>query len=73
MVAFETTAREAKAQGVTTADHLAHLLVHGALHLRGYDHERAADAEIMEALETDILARFGIADPYRGTFAERPS
>jgi len=73
LVAFETTAREAKSQRIALADHLAHLLVHGVLHLRGHDHERAAEAEIMEALETDILVRFGVADPYGGSIAERRS
>ena len=49
----------------TAADHLAHLVVHGTLHLLGYDHETSeADAERMEALERRILAKLGIADPY---------
>jgi probable rRNA maturation factor len=73
MIAYETTAAEAKVQGIAVADHLAHLVVHGVLHLRGYDHERAGDAEAMETLETDILVRFGVADPYAGTDAELPS
>jgi probable rRNA maturation factor len=47
------------------ADHAAHLVVHGVLHLLGHDHEDGADAERMEALETGILAGLGIADPYR--------
>lgn len=63
-IAFETTRREAASESISIADHLAHLVVHGVLHLRGYDHERAADAEVMEALEVAILARQGIADPY---------
>lgn len=63
-VAFETARREAEAEGISLADHLAHLVVHGVLHLRGYDHERAADADTMEALEVAILARLGVADPY---------
>jgi probable rRNA maturation factor len=46
------------------ADHYAHMVVHGTLHLLGYDHIDDADAERMEALETRILARLGIADPY---------
>ena len=46
------------------ADHYRHLLVHGFLHLIGYDHETDAEAERMEALETEILARLGVADPY---------
>jgi len=56
--------READAQGKLRAAHWAHLVVHGVLHLRGYDHERARDAEIMEALETQILATLGLPDPY---------
>ncbi|MGH6976532.1 MAG: rRNA maturation RNase YbeY, partial [Stellaceae bacterium] len=65
VVAHGTIAREARAQGKTLADHLAHLIVHGVLHLLGFDHERAAEARRMEALEVTILARLGVADPYR--------
>ena len=64
-LAFETVAREAEIEGKTLADHAAHLIVHGVLHLLGYDHETEAEAEIMEALEVEALARLGIADPYR--------
>ncbi|MGH6969564.1 MAG: rRNA maturation RNase YbeY, partial [Stellaceae bacterium] len=60
-----TIAREARAQGKTLADHLTHLVVHGVLHLLGFDHERAAEARRMEALEVEILAGLGISDPYR--------
>ncbi|MGB1547075.1 MAG: rRNA maturation RNase YbeY, partial [Alphaproteobacteria bacterium] len=63
-VAFETTAGEAKAQAKTLSDHLSHLVVHGVLHLLGYDHGAAKPAEEMEGLEREILARLGIADPY---------
>jgi probable rRNA maturation factor len=63
-IAFETTRREATAEGKPFADHLSHLAVHGFLHLVGYDHETDADAETMEGLERDILARLGIPDPY---------
>ena len=66
-IALETTAREARADGKAFADHLAHLAVHGLLHLAGHDHEDDGEAEEMEALETAILARLGIADPYRET------
>ena len=63
-LAYETLAREAEDLGVPLADHYRHLLVHGFLHLIGYDHETDAEAERMEALETKILARLGAADPY---------
>lgn len=55
---------EAAEQGKTGAAHFAHLVVHGVLHLLGYDHQSAAEAEQMESLEKGILGRFGIADPY---------
>jgi probable rRNA maturation factor len=65
VLARQTVWREAKSQGKTAADHLTHLVVHGTLHLLGYDHETSeADAERMEALERRILAKLGIADPY---------
>jgi probable rRNA maturation factor len=65
VLARQTVWREARAQKKTPADHLTHLVVHGTLHLLGYDHETgAADAERMEALERRIVARLGIADPY---------
>lgn len=63
-LASETIAREAADMGLPPADHLQHLVVHGLLHLLGHDHEEEADAQAMEALETKILARLGIADPY---------
>ena len=63
-LAYETLAREAGELGVPLADHYRHLLAHGFLHLIGYDHETDAEAERMEALETRILARFGVGDPY---------
>ena len=56
--------REAAAQGKPLADHHAHLVVHGMLHLQGFDHERHADAVAMEARETAILATLGLPDPY---------
>jgi probable rRNA maturation factor len=64
VVARETTAREAEAEGKSFEDHLSHLLVHGLLHLFGFDHEDDEEAEEMEALETEILAGLGVADPY---------
>jgi probable rRNA maturation factor len=63
-LAYETLAREAEDLGVPLADHYRHLVAHGFLHLIGYDHETDAEAERMEALETRILARLGVADPY---------
>jgi probable rRNA maturation factor len=57
-------AREAAEQGKPARDHWAHMTVHGVLHLLGHDHVEEAEAEAMEALETRILAGFGIADPY---------
>jgi probable rRNA maturation factor len=65
VLAFETVAAEAKAQGKSLADHLRHLVIHGVLHLLGYDHAATAPAKRMESLETRILASLGIADPYR--------
>ena len=56
--------REAAAQGKPLADHHAHLVVHGMLHLQGFDHERRADAAVMETRETAILATLGLPDPY---------
>lgn len=64
VLAFETVEREAAAQGKRFGDHLSHLVVHGALHLIGYDHVKAGDAAAMEALERRVLAGLGIADPY---------
>ncbi len=59
--------REAEEQGKVLADHWAHMLVHGTLHLLGYDHIEEQDAEAMEALERRILGQAGIADPYGAT------
>jgi probable rRNA maturation factor len=57
--------REARAQGKTLRAHWAHLVVHGALHLIGYDHQRARDARRMERREIAVLRRLGFANPYR--------
>ena len=65
VLAYETVAREARRDGKPLAHHVAHLAVHGFLHLFGYDHERDSDAETMEQLERTILRRLDIADPYR--------
>ena len=66
VIAYQTTAREAVAEGKPFDHHLAHLAVHGFLHLLGYDHENDRDAEKMESLERRILARLAIPDPYAG-------
>lgn len=63
-LAFDTCAREAAEAGKSLPDHASHLVVHGLLHLLGYDHERDADATLMERLETEILGTMGIDDPY---------
>jgi probable rRNA maturation factor len=63
-IAWETCAREATEQGKTMKDHVTHLIVHGLLHLLGYDHVRDRDATIMEELEARILGTMGIDDPY---------
>lgn len=65
VLARETIAREADREHKPFAHHLAHLAVHGFLHLHGYDHERDTDAEVMERLERNILRRLAIPDPYR--------
>lgn len=65
VLAFETVEHEAAAQGKSLADHCRHLVVHGVLHLLGFDHMEEAEAERMEALERRVLAGMGIADPYR--------
>jgi len=67
IVAYETVEREAIAEGKSVADHLTHMVVHGMLHLLGFDHIDDDDAAVMEKLEMDTLAALGIADPYRGT------
>lgn len=66
VIAFETAASEAGRDEKPFAHHLAHLAVHGYLHLLGHDHETDREADAMERLETDILARIGVPDPYGG-------
>jgi probable rRNA maturation factor len=65
-LAHGVTRKEALAAAKRFADHASHLVVHGVLHLAGHDHERARDAAVMEKLETKILARLGVPDPYQG-------
>ena len=63
-IAYGVVSREARAQKKNFAAHAAHLAVHGVLHLLGFDHEKANDANLMEQQETLLLAQLGIADPY---------
>jgi probable rRNA maturation factor len=65
VLAYETVRREAVEQHKPLADHLRHLVVHGVLHLLGFDHIEAADATAMEAREIAILAELGVPNPYR--------
>lgn len=71
ILSHETVAAEAAAQGKTVTAHASHLIVHGVLHLLGFDHRRARDARVMERLETKILAELDIADPYADRLATR--
>src|SRR5918995_6617863 len=64
VIAYETLTRECEAEDRVFLHHLAHLAVHGFLHLMGYDHQNDSDAEAMEQLETTILARLDMPDPY---------
>ena len=64
VLAHGVCAREASARGVSLDEHVTHLMVHGVLHLLGYDHQTDDDAEPMEAIERDALAALGVADPY---------
>jgi probable rRNA maturation factor len=63
-LAYETCAAEASTAGKPMEDHVTHLVVHGLLHLLGYDHIHAEDGDLMEATEVRILARLGLSDPY---------
>jgi len=63
-IAFETCTREAVDKGISVDDHVTHLVIHGVLHLLGYDHISDAEAEEMEALEIKALAKLGIDNPY---------
>jgi len=74
ILARETVLREAAEQHIVPVHHLQHLVVHGLLHLLGYDHQTDADAEIMEALEISILAGMSIPDPYAaGSLVSSPN
>ncbi len=63
-ISYETCLREAEAGEIPLEHHTLHLLVHGTLHLLGYDHERDGDADLMEATEIAILCKLGVPDPY---------
>jgi len=63
-IAFETCTREATEKDISVQNHVTHLLIHGILHLLGYDHISDADAKVMEALEIKALAKLGISNPY---------
>jgi probable rRNA maturation factor len=71
VLAYETVTKEARDQGKALADHLRHLVIHGVLHLLGYDHETAGPARRMESLETRILATLGVPDPYDHPYPAR--
>lgn len=64
VLAFETVAREAGERGIPVSQHAAHLVVHGVLHLLGYDHENDSQARSMETLEVQVLNALGMPDPY---------
>jgi probable rRNA maturation factor len=72
-LAFGVCAREARAQGKPLADHLAHLVIHGVLHLLGFDHQDDAEAEAMEARERTLLAGMGVPDPWRAPAPAAPA
>ena len=72
VIAFQTSARDAARAEKSLDHHLQHLVVHGLLHLIGYDHETDRDACRMEAMEVEILKRLGIADPYGDAVAAAP-
>jgi probable rRNA maturation factor len=67
VVAYETVAREASEQNKPFLNHVAHMIIHGFLHLIGYDHETRLDADKMEAVERRIVSALGLPDPYEGT------
>jgi probable rRNA maturation factor len=64
-IAYDTCAREAAEQKKPLNNHVIHLIIHGTLHLLGFDHENEPDAALMEGLETEILGNLGLPDPYR--------
>ena len=72
VVAHGVAARDAKAESKPLAAHVAHLVVHGVLHLLGYDHMRDDDAAIMEGLEISVMKKLGLANPYEWPRAPKP-
>lgn len=70
-IAFETVCHEARVHGKSVSDHLSHMIVHGTLHLLGFDHESDAEAHEMEAFELQILASLGVAAPYDTVATEK--
>ena len=66
VIAYETVAHEAEEQGKSLPDHVSHLIIHGFLHLIGYDHETPGDAERMKSLERRVASALGMPDPYEG-------
>jgi len=70
VVCAAVVAAEAEQQGKTQSDHWAHMIVHGTLHLSGFDHENDSDAAAMESLEIQILGNYGVANPYAETRQE---
>jgi probable rRNA maturation factor len=71
-IALQTTRREAEDSAIPLKNHAIHLILHGSLHLLGFDHETDADAETMEGIETRALARIGVDDPYMRSDAGQP-
>jgi probable rRNA maturation factor len=65
IIAYDTVKREAEETGISLHDHFYHMVIHGLLHLLGYDHIEDDDAKVMEAIEADILAHYHIANPYK--------